>query len=209
MNFAYYKIGRYASGLIVRFFGRAEILHSEYVPRTGGAIICANHVSYIDPPMLGWACPRSVRFMAKKELFDVPLLGWFIRKAQTFPVRRGVADRTAIRTAIESVQQGLAVAMFPEGTRAPVGKLKEPEAGAGMIVLRSGAPVIPCALINTEKLLPPHSFIPRFARVRAVFGPPVDYSDLQQSGGREAVDEVSRRIMSAIQELLDKHRDQV
>lgn len=206
MKAIFYRFSQAVLWPIMRFVGRVEVIGRENVPATGGIIICANHVSYMDPPTLGCAAPRQLRFMAKIELFEIPILGLLVRALNAFPVHRGTADRTALKTAIETVQAGLAVAMYPEGKRSLDGTLLEPEAGVGMIVLRSNAVVIPCALVNTEKFLPPHCWHLKFSRVKVIFGEPVEYADLRQHGGRTAVDEVSKRIMSAIGELLQKHR---
>lgn len=206
MTFRFYRFSQIILWPIMRFIGHVEVIGRENVPMTGGVIICANHVSYMDPPTLGCSAPRPARFMAKIELFETPILGSLIRWCHAFPVHRGTADRTALKTAIETVQAGMAVAMFPEGKRSLDGTLLEAEAGVGMIVLRSNAVVIPCALVDTEKFLPPHSFLLRFSRVKVVFGKPIEYADLRQTGGRTAVDEVSKRIMAGIGELLEKHR---
>ena len=128
-----YAIGKALSAAVCRIFGRWKVLGRENVPTTGGALLCANHVSYIDPPALGGGCPRPVRFMAKSELFKLPVLGFLIRRVGAFPVKRGTADRTALRKAVELLESGEIVGMFPEGTRSLDGKLQEPELGVGMI----------------------------------------------------------------------------
>ena len=144
--------------------------------------------------------------MAKLELFKVPVLGFLITRVGAFPVKRGTADRTALRTAIELLQGGEIVAMFPEGTRSLDGRLKHPEPGVGMIALRAKVPVIPVALIDTNQLLRPHSFLFRFSRVKVIYGKPIPLDDLYDQGGREAVEETGRRIMAAIGELLGEQR---
>lgn len=206
MRFWSYRIARILLWPIMKFVGRVEVIGRENVPLTGGVMICANHVSCVDPPTLAWAIPRLTRFMGKIELFEMPVLGTIVRSLNAFPVHRGTADRTALKTAIETIQAGLAVAMFPEGTISFDGTLLEPQAGAGMIALRSNAVIIPCALVDTEKLMPPDYWWLKFSRVKVVFGEPVNYIDVRLWGGRKASDEVSRRIMSAIGDLLKVHR---
>ena len=202
-----YWIGKTLSRCICRLFGQWTVLGRKNVPLKGGALLCANHKSYIDPPAVGAGCPRPVHFMAKEPLFRVPVMGFLIKCVGAFPVRQQTADRAALKKAIELLQGGEVVGMFPEGTRnLGPNELMPPEPGVGMIALRAGVPVIPVALINTAKLLPPHSIFFRFARVRVVYGEPIELDDLREMGGREAVDEVGKRIMAAIGELLAAHR---
>ena len=202
-----YWIGKSLSVFICRFFGRWQVIGRENIPLTGGVLLCGNHISYIDPPTLGAGCPRPVHFMAKLELFHVPILGFLIKRVGAFPVKRGSADRSALRTAIELLQGGEIVGMFPEGTRSLDGKLKAPEPGVGLIALRAKVPVTPVALIDTNQLLRPHSFLFRFSRVKVIYGKPVTLDDLADQGGREAVEETGRRIMAAIGKLLGEQRD--
>jgi 1-acyl-sn-glycerol-3-phosphate acyltransferase len=196
-----YLIGKMLARIVARVFGRWEVAGTENIPLTGGVLLCANHVSYIDPPVLGAGVPRPVHFMAKSELFEIPVLGFLIKRVGAFPVKRGTADRSALKRAIDLLERGKVVAMFPEGTRLLDGELRQAEPGLGMIALRARATVIPTALINTEKLLPPHSYLLKFTRLKVVFGKPVDLNDLYGQSGREAIDEVGRRVMSAIAEL--------
>jgi 1-acyl-sn-glycerol-3-phosphate acyltransferase len=145
--------------------------------------------------------------MAKQELFKIPVLGWLIKAVGSFPVKQHSADRNALRTALELLSKGEVVCIFPEGTRSLDGKLLPAQAGIGMIAIKSRAPVVPVALIGTERVLPPHSFFFHFSRVTVVYGRPMTFDDLYNRGlEREAVEEVGRRIMSAIASLLEKHK---
>ncbi len=203
-----YAIGKGLSAAICKIFGRWKVIGRENIPREGGVLLCGNHVSYIDPPALGGGATRPVHFMAKFELFQVPVLGFLIRNVGAFPVRQKTADRAALKKAIELLEAGEVVGMFPEGKRnMHPEELLPAEPGVGMIVLRAKVPVIPVALINTEKLLPPHSLFFKFSRVKVVYGKPVQLDDLYDQGGREALEEVGRRIMSAIDALLKQHRE--
>ncbi|MCX8053009.1 MAG: 1-acyl-sn-glycerol-3-phosphate acyltransferase [Armatimonadetes bacterium] len=198
-----YLLGKSLARMVCRIFGRWTVIGRENVPPTGGVLLCANHVSYIDPPALGAGCPRRVRFMAKEPLFRIPVLGFLIKRVGAFPVRTHSADRTALRTAIELLEKGECVAIFPEGTRNLTSEpLLPAQPGTGMIALRAQVPVIPVALINTKKLLPPHSFFFRFTRIKVIYGKPVNLSDLYGQSGREAVEEAGKRIMRAIAELM-------
>lgn len=202
-----YRVGKLLSCFVCRVFGRWTVIGRDNIPPRGGVLICANHVSYIDPPALGAAATRQVHFMAKIELFRTPVLGSLIARVGSFPVRQKTADRAALRKALELLAAGKVVAVFPEGIRNPdPSNLMPAELGVGMIALRSKAPVIPAALVNTHKLLPPHAKFFRFCRVKVVFGEPVSLEDLYERGDREAIEEVGKRVMSAIGSLLEAHR---
>ena len=89
----------------------------EYVPSTGAVLVVANHLHNADPILLEIAFPRPLHFMAKRELFGVPVLGWIVRRIGAFPVDRRRADRAALRRAEAALAQGIAIGIFPEGTR--------------------------------------------------------------------------------------------
>jgi len=200
-------IGWHLSRLVLAIFGRCRYIDPDNVPKTGAVIIAPNHVSYLDPPTAGSGYRRVTHFMAKQELFKIPVLGWLIKAVGSFPVKQHSADRNALRTALELLSKGEVVCIFPEGTRSLDGKLLPAQAGIGMIAIKSRAPVVPVALIGTERVLPPHSFFFHFSRVTVVYGRPMTFDDLYNRGlEREAVEEVGRRIMSAIASLLEKHK---
>lgn len=201
-----YWIGRALFWVMLKLFGRLRVVGAERVPATGGVLLAPNHVSYIDPPTAGVACPRPVWFMAKEELFRAPVLGWLIPRVHSFPVRQGAADRRALRRAHELLTSGQVVNVFIEGTRSPDGRLLPPELGAAMMALRAGVPVVPVALINTDRFLPRHSAMPHFSRVTVVFGEPLTFLHLTgKHTDRAALQEVSAEVMRRIAEMLRAH----
>src|SRR3954464_4915063 len=117
----------------------------------GPVILAANHRSFLDPFVIGVCLRRPVYFVAKKELFDNRLQGWFLNCLGAFPVRRGESDEDSVQTALELLERGQAVVIFPEGTRIRSGSLGKPKRGVGRMALESGAPVVPVALTGTER----------------------------------------------------------
>lgn len=122
---------------------------TENIPAEGPLVIASNHVSLLDPPVLGTCSTRKVHFMAKQELF-VPVLGFIYRTLGAFPVRRGGADRAAIKHGIDILQSGKVLAIFPEGTRSKTGKLGKAEPGALMMASKARAAIVPSCVIGTD-----------------------------------------------------------
>ncbi|MBS3889356.1 MAG: 1-acyl-sn-glycerol-3-phosphate acyltransferase [Firmicutes bacterium] len=116
------------------------------MPKTGGAIICANHIHLFDPVVIALAVERPVRFMGKTELFSWPIVGYLARKAGVFPVKRGSADMQAIRQSLRILQEGELLGIFPEGTRSKDGEIAPFYSSVTMLAERGGVPVIPAAI---------------------------------------------------------------
>jgi len=168
----------------------------EYIPKTGGLIVAANHFSLLDPPVLGAALPRKVRFMAKEELFRNAAFGYIITRLGAFPVRRGAPDRTAIRTALNLLEKGELLGMFPEGTRSKTGRLGEAEPGLALLAHRSGVPVVPAAIKGTNELFG-SKFLPQvIVRFGKPLAPPSGRLD------KETMDSYGRKVMAEIAALL-------
>lgn len=196
-----YAVLRLLALLLARLLFRVEVRGVEHVPRTGAAMIVANHSSVLDPPIVGAAAPRPLHFMAKAELFSIPLLGRLIRAVNARPVRREGADARALREALRILESGHALLVFPEGTRGPEGALREGKAGAGMLALLSGARVVPAFVEGTGRALPRGRAIPRPVRVRVSFGPPLVFAKVEGPHRKERYLEASREMMAAIARL--------
>lgn len=204
-----YRIGRFLSLMICVVLGRFKAYGTENIPSKGGVILAPNHISYLDPPAAGAGIRRQVRFMAKLELFKIPVLGFLIRNVGAFPVKRGTADRHALKKAIDLLQQGELVCLFPEGKRSETGEPLDAELGIGMIALRSKAPVVPTAIIGTTSVLPFDSPLPRFGRIRIYYGNPITFDHLyDKASDRAAIEEVGETVMKHIKELFYAHKDE-
>ena len=138
-------------GLLFLLF-RLRLKQIERVPKGSGALVVANHIHNADPVLLNAAYPEPIHFMCKKEAFGVPVLPLILRWVGAFPVDRGKSDRNAIKRALAALKNGIAVGMFPEGTRSRVFALQQAHPGAGMLALTSGAPIQPVAITGTERL---------------------------------------------------------
>lgn len=196
-----YKIGRLICRAVFRAFFRYSVTGKENVPKSGGVMLVANHASYLDPPLLGSAVDRMVHFVAKAELFKIPVLGWALPRVGAFPVSRGAADRSAIRRAIELLEAGEVVAIFPEGTRTKTGELLPPQRGAAMIALRTGVPVVPVGLVGTFRGVRWKGWRPAFNRISVTIGEPLDLSGVDLDS-KQATVKVSELMMAGIQRCL-------
>ena len=134
-----------------RLFG-AKDYGAENMPPEGGVIVAANHMSNWDPPFLASFLQRPVSYMAKQELFEIPIFGTVIRWLFAFPVRRGAADRSAVKAAVKELRAGRCVGIFPEGTRSKDGEVHHFGAGVALLASMSGAPVVPAAIVGTDKM---------------------------------------------------------
>jgi 1-acyl-sn-glycerol-3-phosphate acyltransferase len=165
----------------------------------GGFVLAANHTSNFDPWALGIPLfpRRQLRFMAKSELFN-PILKPILVGGGAFPVRRGDADVDAIHRAVELVEDGQIVVMFPEGTRRKKGLRKKYEArahtGTARIALAANMPLVPAAIKGTDRLI-------RLGPLRVAYGPPIPLDDLRGREIAPAAREATERLMAAIHEL--------
>lgn len=194
---------------LCRVLMRMKIVGIENVPANGGILIVSNHLHNADPVLISIACPRPLHYMAKKELMGIPVLGRVIRFGGAFPVDRGRADRQAIMTATDKLQQGIAVGMFPEGTRSVSRRIERVLPGAGLIALRGNAPIVPAAITGSERL--PfngskqlrHGESPErgWWKVTVTFGEPFTLEP-KEDGKRMTSEEAINLAMTRVAELL-------
>jgi cytidylate kinase len=167
----FYRFAHSFIPILFRLLWRMKIQGLEYLPASGPVVIACNHRSNLDPFFLGSACPRQIHFMAKAELWAFKPLGWLVAKLGTFPVHRGKADREAVRRAVEVLDGGAVLGLFPEGRRQRETELGDIRPGVSLFSLRDGVVTIPVVLRGTDRVVRNHLL--RFPRVTATFGPPV------------------------------------
>ena len=183
---------RFWFGLILR----TRVIGAENIPESGAFILAANHVSNWDPPLLGTFINREICYMGKKELFKNSVMAWICRSLHVFPVKRGAADKTAIKTAVKILKDGKCFGIFPEGTRSKTGKLGKAESGVSLIAAITKAPIIPAAIVNTEKIF---SSEVKFPRLAVVYGMPLKFTGSTKD--RNALDSFAQSIMNEIAKL--------
>jgi len=160
-----YPIFRIALG--VRVHGR------RYVPKKGAVLIAANHMSFIDPPLMGHAAKRECFFLAKEELFgQSKFFRWLISYYNAIPIKRGKAfDIHLFKESSKLIKKGQAIILFPEGTRSLEGKFLPFKTGVGMLALRYNVPVVPAYIRNTHR--PLKEWLSRRSRIEVFFGEPL------------------------------------
>lgn len=190
-----YSLGKGLFSVMLYPLYRIKVIGKENFPKEGGVLLCSNHIMNFDPPVVGITCPRPVHFMAKEELFNMPLLKTLLPKVDAFPIKRGMSDRQAFRTALSILKSGNVVGLFPEGTRSKTGELQEGLSGAGFFALKGQAHVVPCAIIGPYK---------PFRRLRVVYGKPLDMSTFREN--RASAEEVTVAIMEEIRKLIEANK---
>ena len=170
-------------GPLLRLLYRPRVTGLENIPETGPAILASNHLSFSDSFFLPLVCPRRITFLAKAEYFNGKgFKGWFSRMFFTgvgqVPIDRSgaTAAEDALTTGLRILGQGDLLGIYPEGTRSPDGRLYRGKTGVARMALEAGVPVIPVAMIDTEKIQPIGSKVPRVMRVGIRIGAPLDFS---------------------------------
>jgi len=197
----FYRAVRFMLRILFTFFYRYKVAGRDRLPAQGGCIVVANHCSLADPLILGSALKRSVRFMAKAEIFSWPVLGLCVRWLHAFPVRRGAGDRRAIKTGLEAVRQGEVLGLFPEGTRFRDGSLHELRNGAAMMTRMTGAPIIPVGIVGSHRM----KFL-RFPRLKVYIGEALNLTLPEGLREREATAAVNKVIGKGLEYCLEQAR---
>lgn len=205
----YWFLKRVILGPILRVVYRPWAEGLEHVPATGPAIVASNHLSFSDSLFMPLVVPRRVTFLAKSDYFTGRgIKGWltrvFFRGIGQVPVDRagGKASEAAIGAALKILGRGDLLGIYPEGTRSPDGRLYRGKTGVARMALEAKVPVIPVAMIDTEKMQPPGRLIPRIMRPGLRFGKPLDFSRYEgMEEDRYVLRSVTDEIMYALMDL--------
>lgn len=147
-----YRISRLIVAILLLLFTRRRVRGRDNIPKQGPLIAVANHLSFIDPPLVASILGRRAVFMAKEELFRSRITGYLMGSLGAFPVNKGQPDRRALHRAMQVLADEQALAIFPEGMRSKSGRLGLAFPGAALISLRSGAPLVPIGISGTERI---------------------------------------------------------
>ena len=191
---AYFIIKNFILGPILQILFRPWVKGSKNVPNAGGAILASNHLSFSDSIFLPLKVKRPVTFLAKSDYFTGKgvkgaLIRWFFKATGQLPIDRsgGKASEDSLNTGLGVLERGLLLGIYPEGTRSPDAKLYRGRTGIARMVLEAKVPVIPVAMIDTEKVQPIGSKYPKIRRVGVIIGEPMDFTRFAGMEGERAV----------------------
>jgi 1-acyl-sn-glycerol-3-phosphate acyltransferase len=204
-----YRISRVLAGPFLYTLWRPEIVGSEHIPASGGAILASNHLSIVDSIFLPLMVDRPVTFAAKSEYFTGTrpidrLTGAYLRATNQISVDRAEARAglEMLDAALGLLREGALFGIYPEGTRSPDGRLYRGRPGVGWLALNSGMPVIPVAMSGTDHVLPPGRKVPRVGKIKIRVGEPLTFESAKTlpsaSRQRRAITD---EVMNAIQAL--------
>ncbi|MEX5285740.1 lysophospholipid acyltransferase family protein [Selenomonas sputigena] len=196
-----YGILKMMFALIFKIFFRAQIKGKENLPKEGAVILAANHMSNWDPPLLATFLPRPVSYMAKQELFVNAVLRFILVRCHSFPVKRGAADRGAIKAAVAELKNGSCLGLFPQGTRSRHGEKRKAEPGVALLASMGKAPVVPAAIIGTDKVFAKGGFFPQ---LRVIYGKPLHFQAERQD--KQALQDFAQKIMDEIYRMIEKEK---
>ena len=190
-------------------YWRLRITGKENIPSTGPFVLAPVHRSFIDFSLTSSITKRRMRYMGKDSLWKVSLFGKFISALGAYPVRRGGADREALKRTIEVLEGGEPVVIFPEGTRQSGPKVNDLFEGAAYVATKVGVPIVPVGIGGSEHALRKGKKLPRPVKVAIVVGDPIPPPPASESGrtSRRAVHELTLRLRDEIQRLFDEAQE--
>ncbi|MFM8460395.1 MAG: lysophospholipid acyltransferase family protein [Chthoniobacterales bacterium] len=196
-------LGYSLSKAIAKTFFSYRVIGAENMIEEGPCIIAANHCSFFDPPLVGVACRRAIHYLARNSLLEWPILGPIFPDLNVIPVDRKNADRSALMGAIRVVKNGGAVLIFPEGTRSPDGKLQRAQPGIGMIVTKTGAPVVPVSVSGSYEVFNRNMRRPKRGKVTVTIGAPLIFCPVRSYNNdpRKEYRKVSEDVVESIAAL--------
>lgn len=185
-----YVVLRFLSFLILKSVFRLEVRGRENIPKKGSFVLAANHVSFLDPVVVGVSCPRRLSYMARHDLFCNRLASWFLSSLEIFPVKRDAVDLSAIKEALRRLRSGTPLLLFPEGRRRRADEgasYAKAQPGVGFLAAKLNLPIIPVLVKGTEGALPKGARFIRPEKISVYFGRQVypreglPYEDIAES----------------------------
>jgi 1-acyl-sn-glycerol-3-phosphate acyltransferase len=191
-----YNALKYLLQMVAVFGYGLRVIGRENWPQTGGGLICSNHQSMFDPPLVGLTCQRRMNYLARDTLFPVPILGSLIRFLDAIPIDREGIGLSGIKETLRRLKAGELVLIFPEGTRTPDGDVKPLKPGFISLARRSHVPLIPIGLDGAFQVWPRTSRFPRFGRVAVAIGEPISSEQIVAASDDQLLAELEKRIQA-------------
>ena len=169
-----YWVGYYLFRLFSFIFFPRTVIGRENLPKSGNFLVASNHISNLDPFIVGVSCKRRFSYIAKEELFENKFVGFILRNLDAFPIKRQASDLRALRQTILKLNRGKTIVLFPEGTRKRKGQFRKIQAGIAFLAVKTKLPVVPVYLEGSDKVLPPDSNWIKRSPVTVKIGKPID-----------------------------------
>jgi 1-acyl-sn-glycerol-3-phosphate acyltransferase len=194
-----YNIFYNLAKLLARMIFSMRVIHPERMVESGPLLIAVNHSSFFDPPLAGICSRRGVYYLARKTLLKWPFFGPLFPAMNVIPVERDGNDMSALREVIKKVKDSNAVLLFPEGTRSLDGHLQPARAGIGLVIAKTGAPVLPMRIFGAYEAFPKNAHRFQLSQITVVIGEPIHFTAEEISNtSRETYQLLSNRVMEAI-----------
>lgn len=197
----FYRFASKFCYVFLKLFYNAQAEGLENLPKEA-CLITSNHVSFLDPPMVGAFIREPIYFLARKTLFKPPIMDKLLPMVNTIPVDQEKPDMVGLKKIIHFLRSGEKVVIFPEGKRSPNGEIQPAMPGVGFVVAKSQAPVLPVRIFGAFDAWPIHGKLKFFLPMRIVFGKPIHFT-FSERPSKEEYEKVGQDIMRAIGELKD------
>lgn len=197
-----YNIFYNLAKFLARFLFQMRVVHPHRMIEDGPLILAVNHASFFDPPLAGICSHRGVYYLARKTLLKWPFFGPLFPAMNVIPVERDGNDMSALREVIKKIKEGNGVVLFPEGTRSPDGNLQPARPGIGLVIAKTGAPVLPMRIFGAYDAFPKNAKSFHFTKITVVIGEAIHFSPAELSDpSRENYQRLGDRVMEAIGRL--------
>ena len=197
-----YRLAQTLSFFYFRIFHKLEIKGLDNVPAIDSFILASNHLSFLDPPLVGCKVMRNLHYFARDSLFKGPL-GCLIRRLNSIPVNRGQLDLSTLKRTLKVLRDGNPLLVFPEGTRSLNGTMGKGKKGLGLLVIKSKCPVLPVRIKGSYEVLGKGKILPRIGRKLSItYGSLIPFDSLCPSPvDKDSYEQISNRVMSEISNL--------
>jgi 1-acyl-sn-glycerol-3-phosphate acyltransferase len=199
MNFSY-RYGWLFFRFVFATYFHSRFIGAEHVPKKGGVILAANHASYLDPPIVGSGLDRDINYLARQSLFRFPLIGRLLVSWNSVPVDRDGGGARGLKNILDRLLGGAGIILFPEGTRSRDGKLQPAQAGIGLVVAKTDAPVVPVRVFGSYEAWGRNQKFPRPKRITVRYGEPMRFEKLRA----EAKECSKERLKAIYQQIADE-----
>jgi 1-acyl-sn-glycerol-3-phosphate acyltransferase len=205
-----YLISWIASLIVIKLNFKRRVFGRENVPSKGPFIFVSNHVSYLDPLILGTALPCSkwFNYLAKKDLFEKPVTGWYLRQIHALPLDRD-GDITTLKTVVKLIKSGRSIILFPEGTRSKDAELQPARPGVGFIAAKTNVPILPAYIEGSYECMPAGTeSVKKGGRINVFIGKPLRFDNIDCSK-KDTYQKISDEIMRSISCLKDTYANKI